>query len=215
MKHIYLFSGIGADERVFQYLDFSGYQTTFITWLPNENKESIENYTKRLADQIKTNNPIFVGLSFGGIVAIEMAKFIKTEKIILIASVKTFDELPLAYRRFSSLQLHKLLPNWILVRSNFMINWLFGTESKSDRKLLADILHDTDPVFVKWAIGKISSWKNTVLHKDLIHIHGTADKLFPFRFVKCDLPVEGGGHFMTVNKSTQLTNLIRQALTTK
>jgi pimeloyl-ACP methyl ester carboxylesterase len=212
MKHIYLFSGMGADHRVFQYLDFSGYNVTFIEWVPNKSGETVESYVQRLRSQVKTDNPILIGLSFGGIVAVEMAKFIRTEKIILIASVKTCREMPPFYRNRSLLKLRSLLPNWMLTRPNFIINWLFGTETRSDRRLLAGILHDTDPVFLKWALGTIITWDNMVVPNNVIHIHGTDDRLFPFKYVKDVIPVESGGHFMTVNKPGELNGLIRNGL---
>ena len=77
---------------------------------------------------------------------------------------------------------------------------------------MAEILNDTDPVFLKWAMGKIANWKNVIIHKNLIHIHGTADRLFPIRYVKCDIPVKDGGHFITVNKAKELNAIIRQSL---
>ncbi|HEY8687723.1 MAG TPA: alpha/beta hydrolase [Chitinophagaceae bacterium] len=212
MKHIYLFSGIGAGHRVFQYLDFLGYKTTFIQWIPIQREESIETYAQQLLKQITSNKPILIGLSFGGIMAAEVAKIIETEKIILIASVKTYCEIPPYFQNSSSLQFHQLLPTWLLTRPNFIINWFFGTQSKSDRKLLAEILNDTDPLFLKWAMGKIANWKNVIIHKNLIHIHGTAGRLFPIRYVKCDIPVKDGGHFMTVNNAKELNAINRQSL---
>ena len=215
MEHIYLFSGLGADHRVFMGLDFSGYEVTHIKWIPNQKNESLEHYASRLVEQMKSDEPTLIGLSFGGIIAVEIAKLIKTKRVILLASVKTFKELPKVYRIFAPLNLHRLLPNWLLVRSNFIVNWLFGTESKPDRILLSEILRDTDPVFLKWALGKISNWKNIDVHGNLKHIHGTADRIFPFKFVKCDFPIDGGGHFMTVNKTAELSKIIRQILTVK
>jgi hypothetical protein len=48
MKNIYFFSGLGADERVFQYVDLSFCNPIFIKWnLPFEN-ESIENYAAKI-----------------------------------------------------------------------------------------------------------------------------------------------------------------------
>ena len=85
MKRIYVFSGLGADERVFKYLDFPGYEPVFIRWLQPTKEEAIEHYSKRLTEQIGTSRPVLIGLSFGGIIAIEVAKVIDTEKIILIA----------------------------------------------------------------------------------------------------------------------------------
>ena len=88
-NEIYIFSGLGADERVFQKLDFSDFKTTFVKWIIPQDKETIENYSTRLLAQITTKNPTLIGLSFGGIIAVEVAKQIDTEKVILIASAKT------------------------------------------------------------------------------------------------------------------------------
>ena len=98
MYHIYLFSGLGADERVFQKLDFSNLQTTFIEWIEPLKNEGVENYVKRIIPQIKHPNPILIGLSFGGLIAIEVAKEITTEKVILIASAKNNKEIPFYFR---------------------------------------------------------------------------------------------------------------------
>ena len=105
MKDIYLLSGLGADHRVLQDLDFSGYNITFIKWIQLIKNESIEDYAKRLTEQIITQNPIIIGLSFGGIMAVEIGKLIDTERIILIASAKTKFEIPFYYSFAGSLGL--------------------------------------------------------------------------------------------------------------
>jgi pimeloyl-ACP methyl ester carboxylesterase len=212
MKKIYIFSGLGADERVFQYLDFSGFDTTFIRWtLPIKN-ETIENYAYQLTEQISKEKPILIGLSFGGMIATEVAKHIDTEKIIIIASAKTKNEIPFYYRLAGLFKIHKLLPTTIMKRPNIFSNWFFGTQSNEDKRMLANILQDTDAEFLKWAIDKIVNWTNQTRHKNLIHIHGTADRILPLCFVDCDLKVSGGGHFMTVNKADELTKKIRNLL---
>jgi len=211
-KELYIFSGLGADERVFQLLDFSGFSTTFIKWIVPHDKETIEHYAKRLLDQIKTVKPTLIGLSFGGLIAIEVAKQIDTEKLILIASAKTKNEIPFYYRFAGKLSLHKLLPTRLLKRSNIITNWFFGTSSIFDKQLLKQILIETDPTFLKWAIDKVVSWTNQVQTKNIFHIHGTRDKILPFGFVKCNLKIKNGGHLMTLNKADELNNILRQQL---
>jgi len=212
MKYIYVFSGLGTDERVFQNIDFGEATPSFIRWIKPNDGESIEGYAKRLTDQMKHERPILVGLSFGGLMAIEVAKLIETDKIIIIASAKTRKEIPLYYRIAGQLRLHKILPTGFLVRPNIFNNWFFGTQTPQDRKLLAEILHDTDTRFAKWAIDKIVTWKNEINHLNLKHIHGTADRILPYRFVTCDLMVKNGGHLMTVNKAEELTEKIKSLL---
>ena len=212
MKNIYVFSGLGTDERVFKNIDLSEYPTTFIRWIDPNQRESIECYAKRLTDQINNDRPILVGLSFGGIMATEVANIIETDKIIIIASAKTKKEIPFYFRLAGQLKLHKILPARLLVSPGFFNNWLFGTQSAQDKELLAEILRDTDPNFAKWAIDKIVTWKNQTQHVNLKHIHGTADRILPFRFVTCDIVVKNGGHFMTVNKAVELTEKIKSLL---
>ncbi len=211
-KELYIFSGLGADERVFQRLDFSGFSTTFIKWIVPQDKETIENYAKRLLDQITTTKPTLIGLSFGGIMAIEVAKQIDTENVILIASAKTKNEIPFYYRFAGQLRLHKLLPTRLLKNSNFITNWIFGTSSMFDKQLLRQILLDTDPIFLKWAIDKVARWTNQTQTKNIFHIHGTSDRILPLRFVKCNTKIKNGGHLMTLNKADELNNILRQQL---
>lgn len=132
-KELYIFSGLGADERVFQRLDFSDYRTTFVTWILPQENETIEHYATRLLDQIRATKPILIGLSFGGLIAVEIAKQIDTEKVILIASAKTKNEIPFYYRFAGKLRLHKLIPTQFLKSANLFMNWLFGANSTFDR----------------------------------------------------------------------------------
>ena len=208
MNHIYLFSGLGADERVFQKLDFSSLQITFIEWIEPLKNESIENYVKRIIPQIKHPNPILIGLSFGGMIAVEVAKQIPTKKVILIASAKNKKEIPFYFRWLGWIRIDSIIPISLLKKSNFLSNWFFGIESVTDKLLLKQILLDTNPIFLKWAIAKIIRWKNEVAIKNLIHVHGTADRLLPIYFVQYDQKIIGGGHFMTLNKSEEINRIL-------
>ena len=212
MKNVYVFSGLGADKRVFQNMDFSEYNTIFVEWILPIKNESIENYSKRLSEQINHQKPILIGLSFGGIIATEIAKIIDTEKIILIASAKNFNEIPNYYRFAGKLKIHKLLPSKLLKIPNVLSYWFFGIQKKTDKIILKEILKDTNEEFLKWAIDKIVTWKNTVKHNNLVHIHGTQDRILPIKNINYDLKVENGGHFMTLNKAVELTKIVRNEL---
>lgn len=211
-KKLYIFSGLGADERVFQYLDFSGFSVTYIKWISPIKNETIEDYALRLIDQITTSKPILIGLSFGGIMAVEIAKQIDTEEVILISSAKTKKEIPFHYQFAGKLRLHRLLPTATLKSSNFITNWFFGVKSESDKKLLKQILRDTDFAFLKWAIDKVVCWKNQTQISNIYHIHGTNDRILPFRKVNCDVKVEEGGHLMVLNQAEKLSEILRLKL---
>lgn len=208
MSKIYIFSGLGVDRRVFDNIDFGDLNVEFIDWITPLKNESLENYAERISQNITTENPILIGLSFGGMVAVEISKILKTEKIILIASAKNKFELPKLNRISGKLKLNKLIPKSIFKKQNFITNWLFGIENESEKKLLKNILKDTDPNFFSWAINEIVNWKNETIPKNAIHVHGNKDRIIPFKNVKADFVIEGGGHFMTVNKPGEVQNII-------
>lgn len=210
--NIYVISGLGADERVFHKLEFGGVSPTFIKWIDPNKRETLEEYATRLREQITTSNPVLIGLSFGGIMAIEIAKQIKTEKIILLASAKTKFEIPSYYRSAGRIKLYNYIPAKLLKKTNFIVFWFFGAKTEEDKNLLKRILLDTDPKFFKWAIDKISRWKNELILDNILHIHGTSDRIFPIKNVRCDLKIKGGGHLMTLDKADELNEILNKNL---
>lgn len=59
MKELFLISGLGADRRVFEFLDLREYKLNFIEWIQPLRNESIESYARQLLDQIHRNDKIF------------------------------------------------------------------------------------------------------------------------------------------------------------
>lgn len=208
MSKIYIFSGLGVDRRVFDNIDFGNLDVEFVDWIDPLKNEPLENYAKRISQKITNDNPILIGLSFGGMVAVEISKIIKTEKIILIGSAKNKFELPKFNRISGKLKLNKLIPKSIFKKQNLVTNWIFGIETDSEKQLLKEILKDTDPNFFSWAINEIVNWKNHTIPENVIHIHGNKDRIIPFKNVKADFVIEGGGHFMTVNRSKEIQEII-------
>lgn len=213
LKDIYCVSGLGADERVFQKLKFQGYQPVHIKWVDPEPKENIADYTKRLTEQIKAERPILIGLSFGGIVAVEMSKHIATEKVILISSTKNQQEIPFYFKVFRWLPIYLLLPARLMLWiGQFVASWFFSLQSIDERKLLKAILLDTNARFTKWAIHQVVNWRNELVSENIYHIHGDRDRIFPYRFVREDFNVEKGGHFMIMNRAECISNLIQKII---
>ncbi len=211
LKDIYCVSGLGADGRVFEKLKFQGYKPVHIHWLEPKKGETIADYTKRLTTQIKSKRPILIGLSFGGIIAVEIAKQIDTEKVILISSTKNEQEVPFYFKIFRWLPIYLLLPAKLLLWFGRMIaSWFFGLKTIDERKLLNAILFDTDARFVKWAIHQIVTWKNELIPQNIYHIHGEGDRIFPFQFVHEDFSVEKGGHLMIITQADCISNLIQK-----
>jgi len=211
MQEIYLLSGLGADQRVFDYLDLSDYKVNHINWITPLTHESISQYATRLLEQIHTSHPVLVGVSFGGMMAIEIGKLISVKQIILISSAQTRSDLPFYYRIAGGLGLNKLIPAPLLKNANAFTYWFFGAATEEEKELLKAIIKDTDIVFLKWAIHQIVNWKNEAVLNHVSSIHGTSDWLLPNKGP--DFKIRDGGHLMIVNKAIEINGLLKVIIT--
>nr|WP_262888684.1 alpha/beta hydrolase [Chitinophaga solisilvae] len=207
-KTIYFFSGLGADSSVFMNLQLPGYHKVFISWIPALPNESITAYAGRIKSQITTQDPYIIGLSFGGIVAVEVSKQIQVTKMILISSVRTKDELNKIQFFFMKLGLHRIIPRTLIKRANFLTYSYFGARSSIDKKTLTALLHHTDVPFFRWALKSIAHWDNRDAPEKTIQIHGTADRVIASRRLHPDYRIRGGGHLMVFNKADTISKII-------
>lgn len=209
---IYLLPGLGADERLFQYLRFGDVEVIPIHWIIPSPGESIENYAAKISLQISGTDIVLIGQSFGGMMAIEIAKLMPIKKIILISSVVSHDELPITYRLAGRFKLNKLMTGPLLKRSHRFFNWIMGATDHLRRKLIADMLRDSDEAFMLWAMEKIVSWKNEIVPPNIVRIHGDKDRVLPYRHA--DYMIKDGGHLIVANRvdevNTALKNILAQ-----
>jgi pimeloyl-ACP methyl ester carboxylesterase len=214
-KNIYVFSGLGADKRVFQKIDFGENKTEFINWIKPIKGESLNEYSKRIANQITEPRPVLIGISFGGIVAQEVANIIEIEKLILLATIESRNELPLHLKILGILKIDKLIPAKILKAHNFLTNYFFGVKTKANSEILKVILSETDEDFLKWALRKVAEWKplNQLKIISKITIHGTEDKILPkYRNKKYDYEINEGGHFFTLTHEKEINTILKNEL---
>ena len=212
MKKVYFISGLGADKRVFSFLDLSFCEPIFIDWIKPLKKESLESYAIRLRSLIPEAAPTIVGISLGGMLITEMAKFDKNANGIIISSNKTKDEFP-KYLRFAKFfPIYRWFPSKISKKIMLNFKWILGVKGKNQKRLLRQIIIESDMNFVKWAIDVILNWRNDKVPDNIIHIHGTSDKLLKDRFVKANYTVKGGTHVMTINKSEEVSNILKTLL---
>jgi len=209
MSKIYIFSGLGVDKRVFDNIDFSDLNIAFVDWIDPFKNETFESYAYRISKDFESNS-ILIGLSFGGMLAVEVSKIIPVKKVILIASAKNKSELPKWFLLAGRLNLNSLVPSSLFKTTNFITNWLFGVKTPSEKLLLKNIIKDTDSRFLKWAINQIVNWKNLSVPQNYIHIHGTHDRILPAKYLKIDYKIKNGGHFMTVNKAKEIEVIIKK-----
>ena len=198
-------------KELFLFWIFLFANPQFIEWIKPLEKESLKSYALRLRKQIPEEHPTVVGVSFGGMLATEMAKEDKLMNVIIIASNKSSAEFPAYLRVGKYLPVYKWLPEK-LIKNQTVLNWVLGVEKDEQRKLINAIVADIDPLFLKWAIDAILHWKETSIPESVKHIHGTADKLLPYRLTKADHTIEGGTHMMTFYKHKEISDLLSKLI---
>ena len=105
MHTLYFVPGLGADERLFSKLKLDGFEKRCIKWIPPLKNESLPGYAERLSAQINAGESFsLIGVSFGGMIAVEMSQFLNPKHLILISSAKTCYEIP------GSMKLFRYLP---------------------------------------------------------------------------------------------------------
>jgi pimeloyl-ACP methyl ester carboxylesterase len=226
MKQVYCISGLGADERIFSRLKVPGVEFIYLKWLIPEKDETIGDYAKRMSAQVsqprdspgQPRDPIFVGVSFGGIMAIELAKLYPAARVVLVSSVKSRKELPAWMRWVGVLGLYRLVPSrpGSVSRSNAWLREIgsdfLGAETEEEIRLSNEYRQKVDPVYLYWAVKQIVQWKNRWRPKALHHIHGSKDKTFPIKGITATHVISGGGHFMVMNRAEEMSRILASIL---
>jgi pimeloyl-ACP methyl ester carboxylesterase len=210
MKELFLLSGLGADKRVFDFLDLSDYNIHHVSWIPPLPKESMTAYAFRLLPQITSDKPVLIGVSFGGMIALEIAQLISVEKVILISSARSPKAVPSYLKLIPRLRLEKWLRPASFKKPNKIFFWLFGVTKKEHKALLAAIMKDTDEIFLMWAMYTITQWNNITSSDQVIQIHGTKDRILNVQ--SADYLVNGGGHLMVVTQATEISSILKKVL---
>ncbi|MBH8558591.1 alpha/beta fold hydrolase [Hymenobacter negativus] len=205
----YLIPGLGADERVFQFLRLQGEAHT-LRWLPPQKApETLPHYAARLAAAIPPAQPCWlVGVSFGGVLALEVAQLRPLARVVLISSLVGPAELPWLGKLARITGLYHLVPPQLLPRLPRLAKWFFGVKTGLDYQLLRQILHDTDPDFTRWAIARLLQWPGRTAPV-AIRIHGTDDRLLPAGIAHSQY-VLPGGHLIIISQAVEISRILNQ-----
>jgi len=212
MARIYCISGVGADQRIFKKLDIPGHEIVPVPWVPFDNSDDIRSYAKKLSEKIPEENPILLGLSFGGMLAVEMGKIRPTQKILLVSSAKSRSELPRIARLPNASFLLSMTPESVFTNVHFLNYRLIGAKNDEDRALILAMMKASAPGFIKWALKAIVNWNNKSYPTNITQLHGTDDLVIPAINVRPGHWVQGGTHVMIYNQAAEVSKIISGCL---
>lgn len=200
---VYFMPGMAASSTIFEriHLPEDQFEIFLLEWVLPLDGESLTQYAERISKEIKHENPVLVGVSFGGVLVQEMGKFVNPRKIIIISSVKSNAEFPRRMKMAKSIKAYKLFPTGLMQNVETFAKFSFGNDKMNKRlKLYEKFLSMRDKKYLDWALEQIILWDRTEPDSKVVHIHGDADEVFPPKYIKNFIPVKDGTHIMIINK---------------
>lgn len=195
--------GMAASPTIFERIQLpeETFEMHLLEWeIPNSG-ESLRNYAKRIAEKVVHENPILIGVSFGGVLVQEMKQFLQPRKVIIISSVKSNTEFPRRFKVAKTTKAYKLIPTQLFENIESLVKFSFGSSIVKQRLALYEkFLAVRDKRYLDWAIAQIINWNRVEIDPEIIHIHGDADEVFPPKYLKGFIPVKGGTHIMILSK---------------
>lgn len=204
-----LFSGLAADASVFAPQKLAFPQLVVPQWIKPERQETLSEYCERLAEIIRPAGPCIIGgASFGGLVALEMARFLNPLCVMLIGSVKGPTELPLRVRMF------RWMRHAVSIVPLAPLQWSAGSMVAARHWMphvagVARQFQDADPVVFRWSVRQLLSWQaQPVTTCPVYQIHGDRDCVLPISRTTPDTTVRGGGHVISLTHPNEVNAFI-------
>lgn len=209
----YFISGLGADQRAFRRIQLPhGYEAVYLDWINPQPNEPLSHYAARLSKSItKDEEFILVGLSFGGMVASEIAKLRKPRKVIIISSLACCDELPWYFRKAGKFGLHRIVPIGLL-KIGTLLRRIFGVGAPEDKAIVYEYVRDVNPFFLRWSLDAIIKWDHHERLPGLVHVHGRNDHLLPPKYLRPDYIIDKAGHLMVLNRPEEVNKILLKVL---
>jgi pimeloyl-ACP methyl ester carboxylesterase len=210
---IYLFSGLGADERLFSSLKpIPGYEYRPVPYIHPGNCQNLSQYAQLLHDEYQLEpGQVFLGVSLGGVIAQELASIIPAHKVVLISSIRSKSEMPLMLKAADRLKIGHILHKPLL-ETLAGIGDKFTFKTREGRELFFAMLHDTDPDFMHFAVKAILKWSKPGIRTDILRIHGTQDRVFPISKIGSCHKIEKGSHFMVFDRGEEISGILKRQL---
>ena len=200
---IYFLPGLAANPTIFKniQLDPFFFEIFYLEWIIPYYNESIVDYALRFCGNVKHENAVLIGVSFGGIIAQEMSLVREFKKIIIISSVKNRNELPLHLQLAGKTKAYKLVPTSLFAQNiDLLSKFAFNKIIEKRLDLYKMYLSVTDKRYLDWAVEQVVLWRQTSYNPNLVHIHGDSDSVFPIDNIKDCIVIKGGTHAMILNK---------------
>ena len=200
--HVYLMPGMAANPSIFEHIKLpqDQFEIHWLEWVIPFKDEPLSDYARRMTQQIKNDNIVLLGVSFGGILVQEMAKIISVRKLFVVSSVISRNQLPKRFKILKKTKAYKLLPTQLIGNIDLLAKYAFGEFIKKRINLYRKYLSVNSKDYLDWAIKQMVCWDQDSPLEGVIQIHGEKDGVFTNSCNGSCIVVKDGSHIMILNK---------------
>ncbi|KMQ60098.1 hypothetical protein ACM46_17805 [Chryseobacterium angstadtii] len=208
---IYVISGLGADFKVLERLEFpEESELIFIDWLIPEKNEPFHSYVERMAEKVDVSEPFcLLGYSFGGIMVQEINKLKPAQKVVIMGSIRSDKEKSKFIKTGEVTKIPRILPTGMFndkaANVYSVIRKLFDPKNPK----ILQYFRVRDPYYLKWSVEKVSEWKFEET-PGVIQILGDKDIVFPIKYSKPDYIIKGGTHLFPATKYKEVSKILKE-----
>jgi pimeloyl-ACP methyl ester carboxylesterase len=211
-----LLPGLGADHRMFAPQAAAFERLSVPAWILPRDREGLPEYAERFAESVHFSGSgprVLGGVSLGGMLAYEMARYVPADALVLIATCRTRRGLghwrrligpivpraPLGVFRFAQ----HLAPATTVFRRG---------RSRSMQRTLVRMFQEADVALMRWALGALLRWQpSRPAALPTFQIHGARDRVIFASGIEADELIPDGGHLINLTHAQRVNAFIRKA----
>ncbi len=212
---IYRFPGMGADCRLYSEIQpVSGYTFVDMEWEYFSGIDTLRKYAEAVSVKINTEEPfVLMGISMGGMICSELTDMLSPLKTILISSAKYSPEIPPYLRTLKHLPFEKIITPFSVKKSIPALPITLGKVDDKHLAILNDMVLRSDVRFLQFAARAICSWEKPDFNAaKILHIHGSADKVLPLKYIRSAEVIPNGSHLMVWTHAPEINAQIQACL---
>ena len=171
---------------------------------PLHPREMLGDYATRLAGSLSITGEFDLGgASFGGMIALELARHLTPRRVYLFGSCRS----PFAIAPLLRI-LHRVPFHPPRLTHSLRARY-FGATSAEHIAVFRDMLAATPPAFNGWAIRAVFDWPGVAdLAMPVTHVHGARDRVMPVSRVRPDHVIAGAGHLLTMTHAADVNAIL-------
>ncbi len=209
-----LFPGLAADGRLFGPQRVLPVQLESPPWLEPHGTETLAHYAARIAHSITPGGRIFIGgVSFGAMLAMEIAHHLDVQGVFLIGGCRAHDEIAALFHATCATASKLPLSTFPLVTSVAPLALrLFEKLDKQQTHLYVTMMREASPAQVRWAAGEIVKWESSGEPAAPVYqIHGSHDEIVPLAWQKPDRVIEGR-HLISLTRPEKVNRYLLEKM---